>query len=145
MLCFDFVLQQTEPCVFRVRGSATHFFSAKRKDDIMEKTYLQQVGERFKECRTRNLFSRRELSERSGVSIDSIKTMERGEKAIGIDEALKICKELDYSMEYILTGNCCLKEIVRLNQKILDLPEINTENLQKIAQAFWSSCPRLFR
>ena len=111
----------------------------------MEKTYLQQVGERLIQCRTHNLFSRKELAERAQVPISSVKMMERGEEAIGIEEALKICKELDYSVEYILTGNYGLSELIRLNQKILNLPDIRSENLQKIAQAFWSTCPRLFR
>lgn len=111
----------------------------------MEKTYLEQVGERLSYCRTSNLFSRRELAERAGVTVYSVKMMERGEKAIGIDEALKICNELDCSIEYLLTGNLGVQEIIRLNQKIMNLPEIKTENLQKIAQAFWSSCPKFFR
>lgn len=111
----------------------------------MEKTYLQQVGERLLQCRTRNFFSRKELAERAGVPISSVKTMERGEEAVGIEDAMKICKESDYSVEYILTGNCGLQELIRLNQKISDLPDVGSENLQKIAQAFWSNCPRLFR
>lgn len=58
----------------------------------MEKTYLQQVGERLIECRTRNFFSRNELAERAGVPISAVKTMERGEEAVGIEDAFKICK-----------------------------------------------------
>lgn len=111
----------------------------------MEKTYLQQVGERLAECRTRNFFSRKELAERAGVPISSVKMMERGEQAVGIEDALKICKQLDYSVEYILTGNCGMQELIRMNQKILNLPNISSDNLQKIAQAFWNNCPRLFR
>lgn len=84
----------------------------------MEKTYLQQVGERLAECRTRNFFSRKELAERAGVPISSVKMMERGEQAVGIEDALKICKQLDYSVEYILTGNCGMQELIRMNQKI---------------------------
>jgi len=75
----------------------------------MEKTYLQQVGERLAECRTRNFFSRQELAKRAGVPISSVKMMERGEQAVGIEDALKICNELDCSVEYILAGNCGLK------------------------------------
>ncbi len=111
----------------------------------MEKTYLQQVGERLFQCRQHNCFSRKELAERAGVPISSVKKMELGEESVSIEDAVKICNELDYSVEYILAGNCGLKEMVRLSQKILNLPEVSSENMQKIAQAFWSSCPRLFR
>ncbi len=111
----------------------------------MEKTYLEQVGERLFQCRTRDFLSRRELAERAGVPVSSVKMMERGEKAIGIDEALKICNQLDCSIEYILTGNFGLREMIRLNHKIFNMPEMSTENLQKVAHAFWSNCPKVFR
>lgn len=110
----------------------------------MEKTYLKQVGERLLECRSRSFFSRKELAERAGVPISSVKMMERGEEAVGIDVAFKICNELDYSAEYILTGKCGLLELIRMNQKIFDLPD-NLENLQKFAQALWRTCPKSFR
>ena len=111
----------------------------------MEKTYLQQIGERLIECRTHNFFSRKELSERSEVPVSVIKTMERGEEDVSIEAILKICKQLDCSIEYMLTGNCGVKELIKLNQKILNLPELRSENLQKIAQAFWNNCPKLFK
>ena len=111
----------------------------------MEKTYLQLVGERLQECRTRNFFSRRELAERAGVSIYSVKKMERGEEAVGIDEATKICEVLGCSTEYMLTGNCGLTEFTKMNQKIMNMPNINFDNLQKIVKSFWEGCPRIYR
>lgn len=111
----------------------------------MEKTYLKEVGERLKKCRNRNFFSRRELAEIAQVPISSVIMMEQGEKAVGIEDAMKICKALDYSVEYILTGKCGLPELIRLNQKIIDAPNLYSENLQKIAQAFWSTCPKSYR
>ena len=97
------------------------------------------------QCRNHNFFSRKELAERAGVPISSVKMMERGEKAVGIEDALKICNVLGYSAEYILTGKCGLTEFIRLNQKIFNLPDIRLENLQKIAQAFWETSPKIFR
>lgn len=107
----------------------------------MEKTYLREVGERLAECRANNLYSRKELAERAGVPVAIVKMMECGEDAVGIDDALKICNELDCSIEYMLTGNCGFKEIAKLNQKILNLPNIRSENLEIIAKAFWDSRP----
>ena len=85
----------------------------------MEKTYLKEVGERLYECRTQNVFSRRELAEKAGVSVYTVRMMERGEMDVGIENAVKICKELDCSVEYILTGNCGLREMIVMNQKIM--------------------------
>ncbi len=146
-LYMKFVLQQTQPGVFQCVASCYALFCAihtERKKNH-EKTYLQQVGERLAECRIQSCFSRKELAERAGVLIDSVKTMERGEAAINIEDAIKICKVLDYSVEYILTGNCGLRGMVRLNQKVLNLPDISLENMQTVAQAFWNTCPKVYR
>jgi len=111
----------------------------------MEKTYLQQVGERLYKCRTLNYYSREELAKRAGVHISSVVKMERGEEAVGIEDALKICNELNYSTEYILTGECGLKEFVGVSQRIFGLPDLQYENLEKVAKAFWSTCPHMTR
>ena len=109
----------------------------RKEDKTMEKTYLEQVGERLFKCRTRDFYSRRELAERAGVSVYSVRMMERGEAAVGIDDALKICKVLGCSTDYILTGKYGLQEMLQMNQKLLDSPDVSVENLQKIAQAFF--------
>ena len=111
----------------------------------MESTYLKQVGERLAECRTLNFLSPKELAERAGVSLCSVKRMERGEEAVGIEDATKICNVLNASVEYILTGNCGIKELIRMNKKVLQLPESYSENLQKMIQSFWNYYPRTFR
>ena len=106
-----------------------------------EKTYLEQVGERLGLCRRHNFLSRAELSKRTDVKITTISALEHGNASINIEDAVKICKELDCSIEYLLTGNCGMPELIRLNQKFLNLPDIHSDNLQKNAKAFWSTCP----
>lgn len=106
----------------------------------MEETYLKQVGERLFQCRTRDFLSRKELAERAGVPIYTVKRMERGEEAVSIDDAQKICEALGCSTDYILTGKCGLQELLYMNQKLLNLSDVSSERLQKIAQAFWNTC-----
>ncbi len=108
----------------------------------MEKTYLQEVGERLHKCRDRNFISRNELANKTGVSVHSIIKMEKGKEAICIDEAVKICKYLGCSVEFMLTGNCGFLEVVRMHQKLMNFPEIYSENLQKVATAFWATVPK---
>ena len=108
----------------------------------MEKEYLKEVGERLFTARTNNLFSRKELAKLADVPIETVKNMERGEQSVGIYEATKICKALNCSMEYILTGNCGLQELITTNKKFFELSGANPEKIQKIAQAFWNTCPR---
>lgn len=66
----------------------------------MEKEYLKEVGERLYRVRTNNLFSRKELAKMADVPIESVKNMERGEEAVGIYDAIKICNVLNCSAEY---------------------------------------------
>ncbi len=110
-----------------------------------ENNYLKEVGKRLKECRNRSFISRRELAKCSKVSVHSIVKMENGEEALGIDDAVKICNYLGYSVEFMLTGECGFREFVRMNQKILQFPDIYSNNLQKVAIAFWANCPRYIK
>ena len=108
----------------------------------MEKTYLQQVGERLSNCRRQNFISRAELSRRTGVETIAISSLENGNESIDIEDAVKICQELDCSVEYLLTGNCGIIELTRLNQRIANLPDIHLGNLEKVARTFWHTCPK---
>lgn len=108
----------------------------------MEKTFLESVGVRILAGRVRRDFSRKKLAERAGVHISAVIQMEKGVEAINIEDATKICNALGDSVEYILTGNCGMAEFFRLQQRILNLPNLNHQNLQQIATAFWSTVPR---
>ena len=111
----------------------------------MEKTYLQQVGERLQKCRNHTFLSRKALAKQSGVSISTIVKMEHGNEAVSIEDATKICKTLGYSTEYILTGNCGFTEFIKMNQQLSNAPDIHTANLEKIATTFWETCPKYFK
>lgn len=112
---------------------------------VNENNYLKEVGKRLMKCRNRNFISRQELAKRANISVHSIIKMEKGEEAIGIEDAVKICEYLGYSVEFILTGKCGFREFVRMNQKILQFPDIYSDNLQKVATAFWANCPRYYK
>ncbi len=111
----------------------------------MDKTYLQEVGERIASCRSHGFFSRKELARRADVPVQSIAMMERGERGLSIEETVKICRVLGCSIDYILTGQCGLTEWLRMNQKILNLPAVSFDNMEKIASAFWHTCPQVYR
>ena len=108
----------------------------------MEKTYLEQVGERLALCRRHNFISRADLSKRTKVKVTAIRDLENGIASINIEDAVKLSNELDCSIEYLLTGKCGLTEFIKLNQKILNLPDVHSGNLEKVAYAFWNTCPK---
>lgn len=106
---------------------------------------MQEVGERLLKCRSRAFISRKELSKRTGVTIEAIRQMERGQIESGIETAVKICEGLEYSVEYILTGKCGLSEYIKMQQHFCKVSDVNCKNLEKVAKAFWETCPRYFR
>ena len=111
----------------------------------MEKTYLQQVGERLYQLRSHGLYSRRELAERAGVSIYAVKSMELGKQVTSVEDVVKICKVLGCSMDYVFTGEYGLAEFAKTNQKLLNIDNLRVESLQKMTKAFWSTCPGLLK
>ena len=111
----------------------------------MEKTFLEQIGDRVNTGRIRRGFSRKQLAERAGVHISSVIRIERGQEAVAIDDAVKICNELELSIEYILTGECGMVEFLRMQQYVLNMPDLNSRNLQRVATAFWEAVPRSYK
>ncbi len=107
----------------------------------MEKTFLEHVGDRVVAGRIRRGLSRKRLAERAGVHISSVLRMERGQEAVNIEDAVKICNELEFSVEYILTGNCGMTEFLQTLQIISNMPGMNYKNLHQVAFAFWETVP----
>lgn len=65
----------------------------------MEKIFLESVGERVVEGRIRRDFSRKTLAKRAGVHISSVIQMKKGIEAVNIEDTIKICNALEYSVE----------------------------------------------
>lgn len=102
----------------------------------MENAFLKQVGNRILTARIRRDLSRKRLADQADVQISAVIQMEKGTEAINIEDAVKICNALGFSAEYILTGNCGMAEFFRLQQHLLNLPDVN-QNLHEIATIFW--------
>jgi transcriptional regulator with XRE-family HTH domain len=62
------------------------------------------VGRRIRELRGFDL-NQEEFARRIGVSQGYVSSMERGEKEIGIEILLKISREYERSLEWLLTGS----------------------------------------
>ncbi len=107
----------------------------------MEKTYLKEVGERLCRARIRNELSKSNLADLAHVSPHAVKIMERGDTPVGIEDAVKICRALHCSIEYMLTGEIGLEEFIACNQRFMKLEPPDPEKLRAVAQIFWETCP----
>lgn len=88
----------------------------------MSEVNLKEIGKRIYERRRQLGYTQEELAELMNVSIQMISNLERGNKAIRIENLLKICSILNVSTDYILTGK----------QNELDIKELS-DQLQKLS------------
>ena len=63
------------------------------------------VGARIRNIRELNRYTREDLAEMADISTKFLYEIENGKKGISADSLLKICKALEVSCDYILTGN----------------------------------------
>lgn len=87
------------------------------------KELLKAIGHRICERRKVLNYTQEQIAEMMDVSIQMISNLERGNKAIRIDNLLKICTILHVSTDYILTGNRIDTDESTLMTKIKQLSE----------------------
>ena len=88
----------------------------------MEKM-LKEMGQRIYGRRKELNFTQEQLAEMMDVSIQMISNLERGNKAIRIDNLVKLCEILCVSADYILTGTRSHPETSELSRKMKALSE----------------------
>lgn len=82
---------------------------------------LKEIGIRIVERRKELKLTQEQVAERMNVSIQMISNIERGNKAIKIDNLLKLCNILKTSTDYILTGKRTDNDFDTLTDKISQL------------------------
>ena len=70
----------------------------------MHETDLISIGKRIQSRRKQLGLTQEHLAEQMNVSIQMVSNLERGNKAIRIDNLIKLCSILHVSTDYILTG-----------------------------------------
>lgn len=82
---------------------------------------LTEIGNRISVERRRNNITQKQLAEKMNVSIQMISNLERGNKAIKINNLVNLSQILGVSTDYILTGNKNLNEKSALLDKLSNL------------------------
>ena len=70
----------------------------------MDNELLQEIGKRIQNRRKSLGFTQEQIAEMMNVSVQMVSNLERGNKAIRIDNLLSISRILQVSTDYILTG-----------------------------------------
>lgn len=89
----------------------------------MTRDELREMGERISTRRKQLHLTQEQIAEKMNVSIQMVSNLERGNKAIKIENLIKISKILDISTDYILLGNHNEKDIDTVVENISRLPE----------------------
>ena len=89
----------------------------------MSEADLAGIGKRIQNRRKQLMFTQEQLAEMMNVSIQMVSNLERGNKAIRIDNLINLSQILNISTDYILTGKETTDDIQLLTERISQLPE----------------------
>lgn len=104
----------------------------------MKELDLHEIGSRIQFCRKRLGLTQEQLSEKMNVSIQMISNMERGNKAIRIDNLVKLSRILEVSTDYILTGKQNAADIHSISSKLSGLSEEDRKTVFVLIEYFLS-------
>lgn len=93
---------------------------------------LKKIGVRIVERRKELKLTQEQIAERMNVSIQMISNIERGNKAIRIDNLIKLCDILQTSTDYILTGERTNNDFDNLTRKISQLTESDYKMIEML-------------
>lgn len=93
---------------------------------------LKEIGIRIVERRKELKLTQEQIAERMNVSIQMISNIERGNKAIKIDNLLKLCNILKTSTDYILTGKRTGDDFNTLTDKISQLTDSDYKMIEML-------------
>lgn len=96
---------------------------------------LTDMGRRLTERRKQLRLTQEDVAERAGLTCQTISTAETGKKALRPENIVKICRALDISTDYLLTGKTT-HDVSMITAKILTLTSAQLRRLEDIIDIF---------
>ena len=87
----------------------------------MSEVDLNGIGNRIQNHRKQQGYTQEQLAEMMNVSIQMVSNLERGNKAIRIDNLINLSRILNVSTDYILTGRATADDNEALASRIAQL------------------------
>ena len=100
----------------------------------MTSAELKAIGNRISNRRKSLNYTQEQIAEKMDVSIQMVSNLERGNKAIKIDNLIKISEILNVSADYILTGKHTEKDIGIVLNKIDKLSDSDYKMVDMIIE-----------
>lgn len=92
-----------------------------KRGENMGEVDLNGIGKRIQNRRKQLMFTQEQLAEMMNVSIQMVSNLERGNKAIRIDNLINLSQILEISTDYILTGKATSDDNEALASRIAQL------------------------
>ena len=109
-----------------------------RWSNNMNEVDLIAIGKRIQKLRKQRGYTQEDLAEMMNVSIQMISNLERGMKAIRIDNLINLSRILDVSTDYILTGKETTEDISALTAHISNLSPKDRKTIELLVAHFLS-------
>lgn len=100
----------------------------------MTSAELKAIGNRISTRRKQLNYTQEQIAEKMDVSIQMVSNLERGNKAIKIDNLIKISEILNVSTDYILIGKHTEKDIGIVLNKIDKLSDSDYKMIDMIIE-----------
>ena len=113
-----------------------HIISPKIKlwGENMNDADLSGIGKRIQNRRKQLMITQEQLADMMNVSIQMVSNLERGNKAIRIDNLINLSQILDISTDYILTGKETVDDIGALTARIAQLPDKDRKMIEMLVE-----------
>lgn len=109
----------------------------------MEYAQLKEIGKRIAIRRKQLDYTQEQLAEMMEVSIQMVSNLERGVKAIRIDNLINLSRILQVSTDFILTGRSASQEDAVLAEKISQLSPENQKMIELLVN--YCSDPKAYQ
>lgn len=100
----------------------------------MSEADLGGIGKRIHDRRKQLGYTQEQLADMMNVSIQMVSNLERGNKAIRIDNLINLSQILDVSTDYILTGKQTADDIQLLTNHISQLPDKDRKMIELLVE-----------
>ena len=95
---------------------------------------LRGIGKRIQSRRKQQGYTQEQLAEMMNVSIQMVSNLERGNKAIRIDNLTHLSQILEISTDYILTGKQTTEDLAALTSRIAKLPGKDRKMIEMLVE-----------
>lgn len=100
----------------------------------MNEADLSGIGRRIQNQRKLQGYTQEQLADMMNVSVQMISNLERGNKAIRIDNLVKLSRILNISTDYILTGKQTADDALALVGRISRLPDRERKMIEALVE-----------